>query len=45
MELIINAFLITVGVGLGCLALVFLVCLVQLAVVVFLERTEPRNRR
>ena len=45
MELIVSAFLITVGVGLGLAALVFLVCLVQLGLVVFLERTDPRNRR
>jgi hypothetical protein len=45
MELIVNAFLITVGVGLGCLTLVFLVFLAQLALMVFLDRTERRNRR
>ena len=45
MELVFNAFLITVGVGLGCLTLVFLVILIQLALMVFLERTERRNRR
>jgi hypothetical protein len=45
MELIVNAFLITVGVGLGCLALVFLVFLAQLTLMVFLDRTERRNRR
>jgi hypothetical protein len=45
MDLIINAFLITVGVGLGCLALVFLVFLTQVALMVFLDRTDHRNRR
>jgi energy-converting hydrogenase Eha subunit E len=45
MELIVNAFLVTVGVGLGCLTLVFLVFLTQLALMVFLDRTERRNRR
>jgi len=45
MELIVNAFLITVGVGLGCLTLVFLVFLAQLALMVFLDWTERRNRR
>jgi hypothetical protein len=45
MDLVINSFLITVGVGLGCLVLVFVVFLAQLALMVFLDRTDPRNRR
>ena len=45
MDLVINAFLITVGVGLGCLSLVFLVFLSQLALMAFLDRAEHRNRR
>lgn len=45
MDLIISAFLITVGVGLGVLALLLLTFLGQVALLAFLDRTDPRGRR
>lgn len=45
MDLVINSFLITVGVGFGVLVLLLLTFLGQVALLAFLDRVDPRGHR